>query len=50
MADRVGVISKGELIVVEEKNRLMEKLGKKELTLVLSAPIAKIPPSFPSSA
>ena len=36
MADRVGVISKGELILVEEKNALMKKLGKKELTLNLS--------------
>src|SRR6476469_542832 len=35
MADRVGVISKGELIVVEEKNALMRKLGKKQLTLHL---------------
>ena len=33
MADRVGVISKGELILVEEKTALMKKLGKKELTL-----------------
>ena len=36
MADRVGVISKGELIVVEEKTSLMKKLGKKELTLNLT--------------
>src|SRR4029079_345406 len=35
-ADRVGVISHGELIVVEEKTSLMKKLGKKELTLNLS--------------
>src|SRR3712207_1973679 len=35
MADRVGVISKGELILVEEKSALMRKLGRKELTLVL---------------
>src|SRR3954464_7044530 len=35
MADRIGVLSKGELIVVEEKARLMRKLGKKQLTLHL---------------
>ena len=39
MADRVGVINKGELIVVEEKNALMRKLGKKQLTLDLPAPL-----------
>jgi len=43
MADRVGVISKGELIVVEEKTSLMKKLGKKELTLNLSEPMSQIP-------
>jgi ABC-2 type transport system ATP-binding protein len=43
MADRVGVINKGELIVVEEKNALMRKLGKKQLTLELPAPIAEVP-------
>jgi ABC-2 type transport system ATP-binding protein len=43
MADRIGVISKGELIVVEEKTALMRKLGKKQLTLTLSAPLAAIP-------
>ncbi len=43
MADRVGVISKGELIVVEEKTRLMKKLGKKELTLNLAEPIDAVP-------
>jgi ABC-2 type transport system ATP-binding protein len=41
MADRVGVISGGELILVEEKNALMRKLGKKELTLSLSEPPAE---------
>ena len=46
MADRIGVISKGELILVEEKNRLMEKLGKKQLTLNLSEPLAAIPPQL----
>jgi ABC-2 type transport system ATP-binding protein len=43
MADRVGVIDKGELILVERKDRLMRKLGQKELTLHLRAPLAQIP-------
>jgi len=43
MADRIGVISKGELIVVEEKLELMKKLGKKQLTLNLLEPLAAIP-------
>ncbi len=43
MADRVGVISKGELILVEEKSVLMKKLGKKTLTLNLSEVMTEIP-------
>ena len=43
MADRIGVISKGELIVVEEKVALMRKLGRKQLTLQLQAPLTTIP-------
>ncbi|HEX8622410.1 MAG TPA: ABC transporter ATP-binding protein [Allosphingosinicella sp.] len=43
MADRVGVISRGELIVVEQKSILMKKLGKKELTLNLSEVMEEIP-------
>jgi ABC-2 type transport system ATP-binding protein len=43
MADRVGVISGGELIVVEETGELMRKLGKKQLTLQLQEPIDEIP-------
>jgi ABC-2 type transport system ATP-binding protein len=43
MADRIGVINKGELILVEDKAELMRKLGKKELTLQLSAPLAQLP-------
>ncbi|MGH8454515.1 MAG: ABC transporter ATP-binding protein [Nevskiales bacterium] len=43
MADRIGVISKGELIVVEEKATLMKKLGKKQLTLHLLEPMREIP-------
>lgn len=43
MADRIGVINKGELILVEEKTALMRKLGKKQLTLHLQTPLAEIP-------
>jgi ABC-2 type transport system ATP-binding protein len=43
MADRIGVISKGELIVVEEKSVLMRKLGKKQLTLQLQHPLERVP-------
>ena len=43
MADRVGVISKGEIILIENKRELMRKLGKKQLTLHLSAPLANVP-------
>jgi ABC-2 type transport system ATP-binding protein len=46
MADRIGVISKGELIVVEEKSELMRKLGKKQLTLQLQRPLAQVPPAL----
>ncbi len=43
MADRIGVIRKGRLILVEEKTELMRKLGKKQLTLQLQQPLAAIP-------
>jgi ABC-2 type transport system ATP-binding protein len=43
MADRIAVINKGELIVVDEKAALMKKLGKKQFTLHLQEPIATIP-------
>jgi ABC-2 type transport system ATP-binding protein len=43
MADRVGVISRGEIILVEEKAELMRKLGKKQLTLQLQQPIEEVP-------
>ena len=43
MADRVGVINRGELLLVEEKNTLMKKLGKKTLTVTLAEPIAQLP-------
>src|SRR5687768_17542263 len=43
MADRIGVIDHGKLILVEDKTELMKKLGKKELTLELAAPLAALP-------
>jgi ABC-2 type transport system ATP-binding protein len=43
MADRVGVMNRGELILVEEKAVLMRKLGKKQLTLELQSPLAAVP-------
>jgi ABC-2 type transport system ATP-binding protein len=43
MADRVGVISKGELILVEEKKTLMRKLGKKQVTFRLNDPLPALP-------
>jgi ABC-2 type transport system ATP-binding protein len=43
MAERIGVINKGELIVVEEKRTLMKKLGKKQLTLHLLEPMRSVP-------
>ncbi len=46
MADRIGVINHGELIVVEDKVRLMRKLGKRQLTLQLQAPLAQLPPGL----
>ena len=46
MADRVGVINKGELILVEEKTELMKKLGRKVLHLQLAEPLAAIPPTL----
>jgi len=46
MADRVGVILKGELILVEEKAALMKKLGRKTLTLNLQDPLEAVPPEL----
>ena len=43
MADRIGVISKGELVLVEDKTELMRKLGKKQLTLHLQEPLKAVP-------
>jgi ABC-2 type transport system ATP-binding protein len=46
MADRIGVIRKGELIVVEDKSTLMRKLGTKQLTLQLLEPMTEVPPTL----
>jgi len=46
MADRIGVINHGELVVVEEKSRLMKQLGKRQLTLTLQEPLPAIPPEL----
>ncbi|MCY3733941.1 MAG: ABC transporter ATP-binding protein, partial [Chloroflexi bacterium] len=43
LADRIGVINHGELILVEEKNRLMRMLGKKQLTIELHTPLTELP-------
>src|ERR1700704_892189 len=50
MADRIGVINKGELIVVEDKDVLIRKLGKRQLTVQLQQPLAGIPESLSSFA
>ncbi|EXI79121.1 MAG: Daunorubicin/doxorubicin resistance ATP-binding protein DrrA [Candidatus Accumulibacter appositus] len=46
MADRIGVISKGEIILVDDKAELMRKLGKKQMTLHLQSPLEHIPPAL----
>ncbi|MDZ7281000.1 ABC transporter ATP-binding protein [Sphingomonas sanguinis] len=46
MADRVGVIAKGKLLLVEEKAEMMKKLGKREMVLTLAEPMATIPPEL----
>ena len=46
MADRIGVINKGELMLVEDKDELMRKLGRKQLMLQLQSPLERIPPSL----
>src|SRR5947208_4741358 len=48
MADRIGVISKGEIILIEQKAALMMKLGKKRLTLQLAHPLDRVPPELAS--
>jgi ABC-2 type transport system ATP-binding protein len=46
MADRIGVINHGELILVEDKTALMDKLGRRYLTLELQQPLAALPPEL----
>jgi ABC-2 type transport system ATP-binding protein len=46
MADRVGVIDKGEIVLVEDKARLMEKLGKKQMVLELDQRLLRLPPEL----
>jgi ABC-2 type transport system ATP-binding protein len=46
MADRIGIMSQGEIIVIERKADLMRKLGKKQLTLNLDAPLGGLPPDL----
>ena len=46
MADRIGIINKGELIQLENKSELMRKLGRKEVRLQLREPLASLPPQF----
>jgi ABC-2 type transport system ATP-binding protein len=50
MADRIGVINKGELILVEEKTDLMTKLGKKALTLELAERLETVPEALAAFA
>ena len=50
IADRVGVIAKGELLLVEDKTRLMARMGKKELEVQLTEPITEIPAALQSEA
>jgi len=50
MADRIGVISKGEIILVEDKDVLMRKLGKKQLTLQLQTPLEAVPAALADAA
>jgi ABC-2 type transport system ATP-binding protein len=46
MADRIGIINKGELLLVEDKVELMRKLGKKQMSLSLPQPLAALPPDL----
>jgi ABC-2 type transport system ATP-binding protein len=46
MADRIGVINRGEIVVVDDKAALMHKLGRKQLTLQLHAPLDAVPPAL----
>jgi len=46
MADRIGVIHRGEIVVVDDKSALMQRLGRKQLTLELQAPLDALPPGL----
>ncbi|MBV9947218.1 MAG: ABC transporter ATP-binding protein, partial [Myxococcales bacterium] len=46
MADRIGVIHKGEIILVEEKTSLLERLGERQLTIYLQRPLRAVPPEL----
>jgi ABC-2 type transport system ATP-binding protein len=46
MADRIGVINKGELVLVEDKTKLMQQLGRKQLTLHLQGRLENLPPAL----
>jgi ABC-2 type transport system ATP-binding protein len=50
MADRIGVIDKGRLVLVEQKAALMRKLGRKQLSIQLRAPLQSVPPGLASPA
>ncbi len=50
MADRVGVIRKGEIILVEDKTELMKKLGERRLTLHLKSPLSALPAGLESES
>ncbi len=50
IADRIGVIAGGEILLVEDKDKLMARMGKKELEVQLSEPISEIPASLVSDA
>ena len=46
MADRIGIINKGEIVLIEDKSVLMHKLGRKQLTLHLQSPLKAVPPQL----
>jgi ABC-2 type transport system ATP-binding protein len=50
IADRIGVIAGGEILLIEDKSKLMARMGKKELEVQLSAPISEIPAALVSDA
>ncbi|WP_281991123.1 ABC transporter ATP-binding protein [Sulfitobacter geojensis] len=50
IADRVGVIAKGELMLVEDKDKLMARMGQKELEVQLSTPLTEVPAALQSDA